>query len=660
MQSLRVEANVIVQRTGFKYIQACVIPRKYLQNGDRRYKRFFLICWQPYFIINDLLFCTLHTNHNTLAYLFPNRTCDWVHGDLVNVQSPQSLHLCKLMLNLTNDCLILSDVVVNRSPQLAESCQVVVTKVTETPTTISVLELDVDLSEERIHDLCQYEEMAELRTMIRSLCEMFVLFDGLDIDLRAHDLFKDCAISRMHNLSTGTYPSPGIVSPSTDILVRNIRFVQPHSSSDRPELGGMSAIQAAISADVGSSNVLLVGPSGCGKTSLVRIVAAALDTNLFSLQAAPSQVPGENALLRRVDKIMRLSRITNRPSIVLVEDVERFCPKGASDRRPTADVAGQEMLLGLDRLSKADNITVICTTRNVEAVGPKLRRPGRVDKEVYIKVPNAEQRREIVRVLLDAFQFQSTDTSLIDFITSRTPAFLGGDLLALLREAKRTSSGGAISEMSISLALQSVRPVSVKTNSFLVERDLSFRLGSLGGLRHLKGTLDMAIFRPLAHPERFQRFGLRLPKGILMYGPPGCAKTTVAKCLANEMHRHLIAVSAAQVYSPYVGDSEQLLAQIFHQARMCAPSIIFIDEIGEHSNDWVLCPATSESDGLPRLSRFHCRLPVHEPERGRRCADEAAVYAAHRNGRGGPEGAVQSQPREPHSHHRGHESTGPD
>lgn len=70
-------------------------------------------------------------------------------------------------------------------------------------------------------------------------------------------------------------------------------------------------------------------------------------------------------------------------------------------------------------------------------------------------------------------------------------------------------------------------------------------------------------------------------KGILLYGPPGCAKTTIAKCLATETNMTFIATSGAEVYSPYVGCAEKFIAKIFDTARKHAPCLIFLDEIGK-------------------------------------------------------------------------------
>lgn len=473
---------------------------------------------------------------------------------------------------------MISDVAVGKSAPAGRG-QFEIRRLEGSPVLIDTLELDVCLDDKRFQPV---EHLDDLRETIRNLCGMLTLHDPFNIQLGSYKMFQDWGIVRLENIQTNANNKPGIVSPSTQIVFRNIRCGKD-VPSEIPSLGGLAAIRSSIEAELLSkgkrrSNLLLIGASGSGKTSIIKSIADSLDINLFDVESRVSSVAGENLLLNRVERIIALSKISNRPNIVLIEDVEQFCPKETGDKRQGV-ASGHAILQCLDRLSECSNINVICTTRSVETVNAKLRRPGRLDRDIYFKVPGEEQRKEIVERILGDLQL--IDYPLIDFIAAKTPAFQGGDILALLNVARRNTTHSAVTTKDIERALLTVRPVSVRINSYLVEKDPSLTLSSLGGLLELKRKLQFSIFRPLQHPEPYLRYKLSLPKGILMYGPPGCAKTTVAKCLANEMNRHLIAVSAAQIYSPYVGDSEQILAQVFHQARMCAPSIIFIDEIGK-------------------------------------------------------------------------------
>uniref|UniRef100_A0A8C3E097 Uncharacterized protein n=1 Tax=Corvus moneduloides TaxID=1196302 RepID=A0A8C3E097_CORMO len=101
----------------------------------------------------------------------------------------------------------------------------------------------------------------------------------------------------------------------------------------------------------------------------------------------------------------------------------------------------------------------------------------------------------------------------------------------------------------------------------------------IGGLEDVKLKLKQSIEWPMKFPEAFARMGLSHPKGILLYGPSGCAKTTLAKAVATSCHCSFLSVSGADLFSPYVGDSEKILSQVFRQARANPPAIIFLDEI---------------------------------------------------------------------------------
>lgn len=120
------------------------------------------------------------------------------------------------------------------------------------------------------------------------------------------------------------------------------------------------------------------------------------------------------------------------------------------------------------------------------------------------------------------------------------------------------------------------------TNSDVTAYKPTESFDTIGGINHLKKILNASILAGLKHVDAFSRLGLQLPKGILLYGPPGCAKTTIAKSLANEANMTFIATSGAEVYSPYIGCAEKFIAKLFDAARKNAPCMIFLDEIGKN------------------------------------------------------------------------------
>jgi transitional endoplasmic reticulum ATPase len=166
---------------------------------------------------------------------------------------------------------------------------------------------------------------------------------------------------------------------------------------------------------------------------------------------------------------------------------------------------------------------------------------------------------------------------LLKFIAESTPGFVGADLEILFQFVNRQILNGDLHKL-FENALRNVNPSVMRDNLGVLTRS-TMKFEDIGGMEELKKTLRTSILGPLKHAEKFQKLGLRSPSGILLYGPSGCAKTTIVKCLAGETRMTLITVSSAEIYSPYVGEAEKFIVRLFNQARMSAPTILFFDEI---------------------------------------------------------------------------------
>eukprot|EP00798_Chlamydomonas_sp_ICE-L_P030681 gene30681-35705_t len=101
----------------------------------------------------------------------------------------------------------------------------------------------------------------------------------------------------------------------------------------------------------------------------------------------------------------------------------------------------------------------------------------------------------------------------------------------------------------------------------------------IGGLVEVKRRLRQAVEWPLQHKSAFDRLGISAPRGVLLYGPPGCSKTTLARAAASASGATMLPLSCAQLYSMYVGEGESALRETFRKARLSSPSIIFLDEV---------------------------------------------------------------------------------
>lgn len=316
------------------------------------------------------------------------------------------------------------------------------------------------------------------------------------------------------------------------------------------------------------------------------------------------------------------------------------------------------------------HVMVVATTNRPDALDPAMRRPGRFDQEVEIPIPNEPERRDILRVLLQHVPHSCSEAD-IDYVSQRAHGYVGADLAAVCKEAgllalKRVytaQAGAARTEEVPPLAagsaasaavlggtapqraepatgaelldrivvtaddlrggLQEVRPSAMREITIDVPRVL---WSDVGGQEETKRRLKEAVEWPLRHPEAFERMGIRPPRGVLLYGPPGCSKTLMAKALATETQLNFIAVKGPELFSKWVGESERAVQTVFRKARSAAPSIVFFDEIdalavqrgssGEGSSvaDRVLSQLLSEMDGVQALGSVTVIAATNRPD----------------------------------------------
>ena len=383
--------------------------------------------------------------------------------------------------------------------------------------------------------------------------------------------------------------------------------------------------------------VLLYGPPGTGKTLLAKAVANEADAAFFSINGPEimSKYYGESEEnLRRVFEQAK----RNAPSIIFIDEIDAIAPKrdevaGETERRVVA-----QLLTLMDGLEERGRVIVIGATNRPDALDPALRRPGRFDREIEVRVPDKEGRKEILQI--HTRNMPLADDVDLDKLAEMTHGFVGADLAALCREAAMNAlrrylpkmdldkgpDPKLLEEMKVTMkdflnALKYVQPSALRE---VLIRIPEVKWEDIGGLEEVKKELRETVELPLRYPEAYTKLGMKPPKGVLLYGPPGTGKTLLAKAVANEADANFISVKGPEVLSKWVGESERIIREIFRKARQAAPCIIFFDEIdaiaperGTDVNkvtDRIVNQLLTEMDGMQPLENVVVIAATNRPE----------------------------------------------
>lgn len=353
-----------------------------------------------------------------------------------------------------------------------------------------------------------------------------------------------------------------------------------------PELFGRLGVEP-------HSGILLYGPPGCGKTLLAKVLASESEANMYSINGPEimNKYYGETeARLRDIFKEAK----DNSPGIIFIDEIDAIAPKreeayGDVEKRVVA-----QLLALMDGLTDRGNVIVLGATNRPDSVDSALRRPGRFDREVEISVPNEDGRIEVLQIHTRGMPL-AAGVDLKD-LAVELHGYTGADIKSLCREAAMKAirrylpkidleteriPSEVLQSMEIKLidfydAMHEVVPTAMR--EFYVERPKVW-WDDVGGLDDVKGALMDNLLVAMQEPEKFSKMGIRPPKGALIYGPPGCGKTLIARALAAESGANMILVRGPEILSKWVGESEKAVREIFRKAKASSPCVVIFDEL---------------------------------------------------------------------------------
>ena len=359
--------------------------------------------------------------------------------------------------------------------------------------------------------------------------------------------------------------------------------------------------------------VLLHGPAGCGKTTLAHAIAGELGVH-FRAVSAPEVISGMSGESEETLRALFRDASEHAPALLFLDELDAIAPKRADSARGMEKRVVAQLLSCLDGLAAGGGgVVVLGATSRPDALDASLRRAGRFDREVCMGIPDEAARGAILTTVLAGMRLHS-DVS-IPALARRTPGYVGADLASLAKEAAiaavnrafeqlfpqrqgggsgspqqgpsfpwRTSEpldAAALGDIAVTpgdmdSALAAVQPSAMR-EGFTTIPDVAW--ADVGALGDVRAELQMCIVQPIQHPEHFASLGIAAPAGVLLFGPPGCGKTLLAKAVAHESHANFISIKGPELLDKYVGESERAVRSVFTRARASAPCVVFFDEL---------------------------------------------------------------------------------
>jgi transitional endoplasmic reticulum ATPase len=338
--------------------------------------------------------------------------------------------------------------------------------------------------------------------------------------------------------------------------------------------------------------VLFHGPSGTGKTLMAKAVSQESNANFITINGPEIMSKFYGASEGRLREIFREAE-DNAPSIIFIDEIDSIAPKRVDTSGEVERRVVSQLLSLMDGLRGRGEIICVGATNRINAIDEALRRPGRFDREIEFGVPNVKGRKEIFQIHTRGMPLE--DDVVLDRYSEITHGFVGADIMAICREAAMFSLRRVLPKINLDEPIPSeiIQELNIRDEDFvkainMVEpsamREVMVEIPDtswedIGGLEDIKQELREAVEWPLKYPKLYEKAGIRPLNGILLFGPPGCGKTLLAKAIATESQSNFIAIKGPEIFSKWVGESERAVREIFRKARQAAPSIIYFDEI---------------------------------------------------------------------------------